>query len=237
MPAGIIFPLDCSDINQAVKYVELLKDHVSVFKIGLELFVNAGPEAIKAVSGAGGRSIFLDLKFHDIPETVRRALNSPYIKDVEFVTVHSCDGLNILSAAAKSVSARTKILGVTVLTSLAETEIKETLLIRGNISMLDLVLHRAKMVKDAGGAGVVCSGHEVSKIKELFGEDFITVVPGVRPLWSLVTGDDQSRIVTPRDAAIKGADYIVVGRPIRDAKDPVEAAKMIQAEMDDAGLQ
>ncbi|MDD5435362.1 MAG: orotidine 5'-phosphate decarboxylase, partial [Nitrospira sp.] len=80
-----MFPLDCSDINQAVRYVELLKDHVSVFKIGLELFVNAGPEAIKSVLAAGGKSIFLDLKFHDIPETVRRALQSPYIKDVEFV--------------------------------------------------------------------------------------------------------------------------------------------------------
>ena len=234
MSTEIIFPLDVSDIKQALKHVELLKDHVKVFKIGLELFVNAGPDAIRAVLDAGGRSIFLDLKFHDIPETVRRALQSPYIKDVEFVTVHSCDGLNILSAAAKSVSPNTKILGVTVLTSLSENEMKDTLLVREDLSMLNLVLHRAKMVKDAGCSGIVCSGHEVSRIKELFGTEFITVVPGVRPLWSLVKGDDQSRIVTPRDAAQKGADYIVVGRPIRDARDPVEAVRMIQDEITSA---
>jgi orotidine-5'-phosphate decarboxylase len=90
------------------------------------------------------------------------------------------------------------------------------------------------MVKDSGCAGIVCSGHEVSRIREMFGRDFITVVPGVRPLWSLIKGDDQSRIVTPREAAMKGADYIVVGRPIRDAKDPVEAVKMIKDEVNSA---
>ena len=232
MSTQIMFPLDFSDITQAIRYVELLKDHVSVFKIGLELFVNSGPDAIKAVLGAGGKAIFLDLKFHDIPETVRRALQSTFIKDVEFVTVHSCDGLGMLSAAAKSVSPNTKILGVTVLTSLGEHEIKDTLLLREGISMIDLVLHRAKMVKDAGCAGIVCSGHEISEIRGRLGKDFIIVVPGVRPIWSLVKGDDQSRIVTPRDAALKGADYIVVGRPIRDAKDHVEAARNIQFEME-----
>ena len=231
MPTQIIFPLDFSDIEQAIQYVCLLKNHVTVFKIGLELFVSAGPDAIKEVLAAGGRSIFLDLKFHDIPETVRRALKSPFIEKVEFITVHTADGADILSAAVKSVSPKTNILGVTVLTSLSEATLHETLLIKQDITMRELVIHRAKIAKDAGCAGIVCSGHEIADIRKHFGKKFITVVPGVRPLWSLVEGDDQKRIVTPRDASDRGADYIVVGRPIRDAKDPLEAAKKILSEL------
>lgn len=230
MPTQIIFPLDFSDLKQALSYVHLLKDYVPVFKIGLELFVNSGPEAIKEVLDAGGKGIFLDLKFHDIPETVRRSLKSSFIEKVELITVHTSDGVDILSAAVKSVSSKTKVLGVTVLTSLSETTLHETLLVKQDITMRKLVIHRARMAKDAGCAGVVCSGLEISDIRKHFGNGFITVVPGVRPLWSLVEGDDQRRIVTPRDAASRGADYIVVGRPIRDAKDPVEAAKRILSE-------
>lgn len=235
MPTQIIFPLDFSDMKQALKYVSLLKDHINIFKIGLELFVNAGPESIKEVLAAGGKSIFLDLKFHDIPETVRHALKSPFIENVELITVHTGDGPDLLSAAVRSVSSKTKVLGVTVLTSLSEVELKETLLLREDITMRGLVLHRAKMAKDAGCAGVVCSGLEISDIRERFGKEFITVVPGVRPLWSLVEGDDQKRIVSPRDAAIRDANYIVVGRPIRDTKDPAEAAMRILSEIEDIG--
>jgi len=231
MPVQIIFPLDFSDLKEALKYVHLLKDRIAIFKIGLELFVNNGPDAVREVLAAGGKKIFLDLKFHDIPETVRRALRSPFIEKVEFITVHTGDGGALLSAAVKSVSPGTKVLGVTVLTSLSEEEIKKTLLLREGVSMKELVLHRARMAKDAGCAGVVCSGLELSLIREQFGRGLMTVVPGVRPLWSLVEGDDQRRVVTPRDAALRGADYIVVGRPVRDAKDPVEAVEKILKEI------
>ncbi len=232
MQTQIIFPLDFSDLKQALRYVGLLKDHITIFKIGLELFVNSGPEGVREVLAAGGKGIFLDLKFHDIPETVRRALKSPLMEKVEFITVHTADGPGILSAAVESVSPETKILGVTVLTSLSKAELHKILLLKEDITMCELVIHRAKMAKDAGCAGIVCSGLEISDIKEHFGTELITVVPGVRPLWSLVEGDDQRRIVTPRDAATKGVDYIVVGRPIRDAKDPVEATEKILDEIE-----
>ena len=232
MPTQLIFPLDFADLKQALKYVDLLKDEIPVFKIGLELFVSAGPDAIKCVLDSGGRGIFLDLKFHDIPETVRRALNTPFIEKVEFITVHSADGPDILTAAVKSVSNKTKILAVTVLTSQSEEELKKILLLRDDISLTDLVIHRAAMAKASGCAGVVCSGHEIADIREHSGKEFIIVTPGIRPVWSIIPGDDQKRIVTPGDAAKLGADYIVVGRPIRDAKDPVEAAKKILNEIE-----
>jgi len=231
VPVQIIFPLDFSDLKEALNYVHLLKDRIAIFKVGLELFVNNGPDAVKEVLDAGGREIFLDLKFHDIPETVRRALGSSLIGKVEFITVHTGGGTALLSAAVKSVPPGTKVLGVTVLTSLSEEELKKTLLLREGVSMKDLVLHRAQMAKDAGCAGVVCSGLELPLIREHFGRGLMTVVPGVRPLWSLVEGDDQRRVVTPRDAALRGADYIVVGRPVRDAKDPVAAVEKILEEI------
>ena len=235
MPVRIIFPLDFSDLKEALKYVHLLKDRIAIFKVGLELFVSNGPDAVREVLAAGGKRIFLDLKFHDISETVQRALRSSLIEKVEFITVHTGDGTALLSAAVKSVSPGTKVLGVTVLTSLSEEELKKTLLLREGITMKELVLHRARMAKDAGCAGVVCSGHELSLIREQFGKGLMTVVPGVRPLWSLVEGDDQRRIVTPRDAALRGADYIVVGRPVRDAKDPVGAIEKILKEINMTG--
>lgn len=231
MSTQLIFPLDFADLGQALKYVKILRDHVHVFKIGLELFVTAGPDAIKGVLESGGNRIFLDLKFHDIPETVRRALKTPYIQDVEFLTVHSSDGPEILKAAVSSVSEKTKVLAVTVLTSQSETELKRILLLKDEVTLTDLVIHRAKMAKASGCGGVVCSGREIAVIRENIGRDFIVVTPGVRPSWSLVPGDDQKRIVTPCDAAKLGSDYIVVGRPIRDAKDPAEATVKIIEEM------
>ncbi|MCC6544746.1 MAG: orotidine-5'-phosphate decarboxylase [Nitrospirae bacterium] len=231
MLTQLIFPLDFADLSQALKYVNLLKDHVHVFKIGLELFVSAGPEAIKGVLAAGGRRIFLDLKLHDIPETVRRALKTPYIKDVEFITVHSSDGPDMLTAAVDSVPDKIKILAVTVLTSQGAEDMKKILLLSDDVSLTDLVIHRAKMAKASGCAGIVCSGQEISVIREHLGRDLTVVTPGVRPVWSLIPGDDQKRIVTPRDASRLGSDYIVVGRPIRDAKDPVEATVKIIEEI------
>lgn len=234
MPAGLIFPLDFSEIDRALKYVKLLCGHVDVFKIGLELFVHTGPIVIKKVREAGARSIFLDLKFHDIPETVQRAIKGMDIESVEFITVHSGDGPDIMKAAVRSVPSRVKILGVTLLTSLSSSEIHNILLLQKDVTSGDLVLHRANMAKMAGCAGVICSGEEISLIREKLGRDFLVIVPGIRPVWSPVRRDDQRRVVTPREAVLRGADYIVVGRPIRDASDPLEAADKILSEIQEA---
>ncbi|MDH4227078.1 MAG: orotidine-5'-phosphate decarboxylase [Deltaproteobacteria bacterium] len=227
----IIFPLDVPSGEEAVRLVGILKNHVGVYKIGLELFVKEGPSIIEAVRKESPSSkIFLDMKFHDIPETVKRAERSAVSLGVDFITVHCEGGAELLRAAAKE-AGNTVILGVTVLTSSS----REDLLAMGMREELadpeKLVLHKAKMAKDAGLGGVVCSGLEVKKVKQAFGSSLITVTPGIRFADVNVASDDQKRIVTPFDAIRDGADYIVVGRPIRDAKDPIEAADKVKTEI------
>jgi orotidine-5'-phosphate decarboxylase len=229
----IIFPLDFPDINSALKYVRLLKGNVGLFKVGLELFVKEGPSILDAIKKEGGAKIFLDLKFHDIPETVRGAMKSANSLCAEFITVHCDEGRRLLGAAVET-SGKTKVLGVTVLTSLSREGLKEMGFREELQDPLKLVLHRARIARSAGCSGVVCSGHEASFVRKEFGKDFIIATPGIRPLWSVVKNDDQQRIVTPSDAIKAGADYIVVGRPIRTAKDPVDAAKRIAMEIETA---
>ncbi len=224
----IIFPLDFSEYESVVKYVELLKDVVGVFKIGLELFISQGPGIVGAIRSICSNKIFLDLKLHDIPETVKRALLALTQYRPDFVTIHPelpkgfLEGLELY---------QTKVLGVTVLTSID----KDMLGFMGykDEDISDLVIKRARLSKEIGCHGVICSGHEVKKINEIFGESFITVVPGIRPKW-VVSKDDQKRIMTPRDAIVSGADYLVIGRPIRDAKDPKSAALKISQEIESA---
>lgn len=242
----IIFPLDFSDADSALKYVEILKDHVGLFKVGLELFVNEGPAVLKAISdtysssplrGEGGRAkIFLDLKFHDIPETVKGAMKSASALGAEFITVHCDEGTTPfnppLLRGTEGVVSFPKILAVTVLTSLSREGLKEMGFREDLQDPLKLVLHRARIAKSAGCAGIVCSGREAQSVRKEFGKDFIIATPAIRPLWSVVNNDDQQRITTPSDAIKSGADYIVVGRPIRTAKDPVDAAKRIAEEIE-----
>jgi len=230
----IIFPLDFPDFNSALKYVEILKDRVGLFKVGLELFVKEGPAVLNAVAKAGKAKIFLDLKFHDIPETVKGAMKSVNDLGAEFVTVHCDEGRRLLETTVKAASGRTKVLAVTVLTSISRESLKEIGFREDLQDPLKLVLHRARIAKSAGCVGVVCSGHEASFIRKEFGKDFIVVTPGIRPSWSVITNDDQQRIVTPSDAIKAGADYIVVGRPIRTAKDPADAVKRIEKEVEEA---
>ena len=228
----LIFPLDVPDAQEARQHVKLLGEHVGVFKIGLELFVSEGPPIVDTIADLTDAGIFLDLKFHDIPATVQQAIRSgSCLRRANFVTVH-CDP-RLLKAVVEEVPAQTKVLAVTVLTSL-DTEALLSLGIREELAKetMQLVLHRASLAKKAGCAGVVCSGHEAQAVKEEFGRDLLVVTPGIRPQWGGVEKDDQKRIVTPYQAIMSGADYIVVGRPIRAATDPVEAAVMIANEIE-----
>lgn len=224
----LIFPLDLPSYEEAERYVELLNGHVGIFKVGLELFVKSGEAILETIKKKSEAEIFLDLKFLDIPATVGRATGVADELGVKFLTVH-CDPC--LKKAAENAPKGTKILGVTVLTSASADDLKTMGLTPELCDPKKLVMHRAKMAKAYGAAGIVCSGEEVEDIRKEFGKDFLTIVPGIRPTWSVVKGDDQSRITTPAQAISRGADYIVVGRPIRDAADPAEAADRIAEEI------
>lgn len=230
----IIFPLDFPNLKEAKKYIKLLKDQVGLFKVGLELFVSEGPEAIKAIIEETDAGVFLDMKFHDIPETVMGAQRAAQRHGVKFITVHCDEGSKLLRAAVDSAKMGTKVLAVTLLTSLSREDLKEIGIREDLQDPVKLVLHRAELAQRAGCSGVVCSGREVKAVKERLGKDFIVVVPGIRPSWTHISNDDQARIVTPYEAIKNGADYIVVGRPIRDAKDPQEAAKRVAEEIKEA---
>ena len=228
----LIFPLDVPDAQEARNLVRLLGEQVGVFKVGLELFVSEGPPVVNAIAEMTDAGIFLDLKFHDIPATIRRAIRSGLcLRRADFVTVH-CDP-NLLEAVVEEVSDRTKVLAVTVLTSL-NTNALLSLGVREELAKepMQLVLDRAGIARKAGCAGIVCSGREAQAVKEEFGEGLLVVTPGIRPQWGEVEKDDQKRIVTPYEAIMSGADYIVVGRPISAATDPVEAAFMVVSEIE-----
>ena len=227
----LIFPLDVPDAQEARKHVTLLGEHLGVFKIGLELFVSEGPAIVDTIADLTDAGIFLDLKFHDIPATVQKAIRSgSCLRRANFITVHCDPGL--LAAVAAEVPEHTKVLAVTVLTSLDARQLA-ALGIQSELAaeVVKLVVQRARIAKEAGCAGIVCSGHEAEAVKEECGDGLLVVTPGIRPEWGDVSKDDQRRIVTPYQAVRNGADYIVVGRPIRAATDPVEAAVMVANEI------
>lgn len=227
----IVFPLDFSAPEEAIDFAALLRGHVGLFKVGLELFVTAGPSLLARVGSEGGSGIFLDLKFHDIPATVRSASRAAARLGARFITVHAGGGAKMLEAAVEGAGEGTGVLAVTALTSLGREELAETGVRRELTDPSALVLHRAGLAKGAGCAGVVCSGQEVEAVKGEFGEAFVTMVPGIRPAWGDVPSDDQARVATPADAVRRGADYLVIGRPIRLASDPVAAAARIAEEI------
>ncbi len=231
----IIFPLDVSDYDRAMAYVDKLSEYVGLFKVGLELFVSHGPTILKSIGDAGPARVFLDLKLHDIPATVQRAFSATSRYGVRFVTIHCDAGEEALRMATTVSDGNTQILAVTVLTSMDT----DSLLALGydpqyakDIS--GLVLKRAQLAKKAGCHGIVCSGREVSHLRTTLGPDLIMVTPGIRPSWSVIGRDDQKRIVTPSEAVTLGADYIVIGRPIRDAPSPRDAAKKVADEIGSA---
>ena len=226
----LIFALDVPGKKEAKHYAKVLEGVVGCFKIGLELFISEGPDIVKMIQDQSAANIFLDLKLHDIPATVRGALRSAKKLGVQYITIHSTEGEEILETAQEVKGSGLEVLAVTVLTSTSASSLA-SLGIREDINASALVLDRATRAQNSGCAGVVCSGEEAKLVKSKCGGDFKIVVPGIRPEWAHVLGDDQNRIATPSQAIEDGADMIVVGRPIRDANDPREAAQKIIEEI------
>ncbi len=220
----IVFPLDVPDLREALYWVERLKDLVGVYKIGLELFTSCGPKIIEEIRKLSNKKIFLDLKLHDIPNTLSRTVKVISELEVDWITVHVLSGRSALKKVVKSAFNNLKIIAVTILTSLDRADLME-LGFNSELSRdtKELVFKLTQLAYRCGCDGVVCSAKEVSKIKEFFPE-LLTIVPGIR--WE-DTEDDQLRIATPYEAIMAGADYLVVGRPIREASSPEEACQKI----------
>jgi orotidine-5'-phosphate decarboxylase len=233
----IVFSLDVPSLKEAEQYIEILSEYIAMFKVGLELFISSGPEIIKIIKTSGKAKIFLDLKLHDIPATVSRAMACIADLGVDFTTVHCGENNEMLEAAVAGSAGKVSVVGITVLTSVSGEDI-DAAGFRSEFSsdISRLVMNRAKMAKDAGCDGVVCSGHEVKMIKENFGKGFVALTPGIRPSWEGINKDDQRRITTPAQAIENGSDYLIIGRPIRDAKNPKEAAIHIAEEIKEAIL-
>ena len=227
----LIFALDVPDKNAAQHLVKQLDDSVGCFKVGLQLFVQEGPDILKLIKDHSTADIFLDLKLHDIPATVRGALKSARKLGARYITIHSTEGEAILETSKEVSDSGLEVLAVTLLTSMRKEQLG-TLGFEQNTKICDVVLDRATRAQQAGCAGVICSGEEIIPVKQKCGENFKVVVPGIRPEWSQISSDDQGRISTPGKAIKAGADLIVVGRPIRDAEDPRDATRKIVSEID-----
>lgn len=226
----IIFALDVNGLSEIDRYAGMLSAKVGMFKIGKELFTSCGLDAVKAVQRYGGQ-VFLDLKYHDIPNTVAKAMVEAARLGVQLTNLHALGGAEMMEAAATAVhkefgDQRPRLLAVTILTSSTE----ETL--RGvgiNLPVQEMVVRLAKLAKESGMDGVVASPLEIGLIREACGPGFLIVTPGVRP--GFASADDQKRIMTPAEAVGAGADFMVIGRPIAKAADPVAAAEMIVDEI------
>ena len=229
----LITALDVPKLEKAQNLVELLKPLNITFKIGMELFYSIGPEIVEIVQSQGCK-VFLDLKFHDIPNTVAGASRAATHMGVFMFNVHTSGGVEMMKSAVDASKEeadklgiiRPKILGVTVLTSMNDKVLREQLGITKNLE--DQVAHQAYLAQEAGLDGVVASPREIKQIREKCGDDFLIVTPGIRPRNSSL--DDQERVMTPNKAASLGADYIVVGRPIRNAENPYNSAESILRE-------
>jgi orotidine-5'-phosphate decarboxylase len=222
----LVFPLDVPNLDAASVWVDRLAEQVGVFKVGLELFTAEGPEAVRRVHAAGC-ACFLDLKLHDIPATVASAVTAAAELGVRYLTVHASSGPAALQAAAAAAQGTgTRLLAVTVLTSMGPEDL-------GAIGLQgtpeEAVLRLARMAAGAGIDGFVTSPHECQALRQAVGQEALLVVPGVRPASSAL--DDQRRAATPADAVRAGADLLVVGRPIRNASNPVAAARAIAADI------
>ncbi|NOY85915.1 MAG: orotidine-5'-phosphate decarboxylase [Deltaproteobacteria bacterium] len=224
MAGGLIVALDMDDQDEACVLAEEVGEKVAALKVGAQLFSVAGPDIVRRIQGAGAR-VFLDLKFHDIPNTVRKAVEAVVPLGISFFTVHASGGRDMISAA-KDAAGDSKVLAVTILTSLGKGDMSE-IGFGGDIE--EQVVRLAKLARAAGADGIVCSPLEVSRLRDELDGGCILVTPGVRPAGS--AGDDQTRIATPARAVRAGADYLVVGRPVVKAFDRVQAVEMILDEM------
>jgi len=228
----IIFPLDVSDISEAEYFIDILKDNVAMFKVGLELFFKAGKAWVYNLSKNKNIKIFLDVKLHDIPNTVLGAVMNLLDIDPFFITVH-LDEANQFRKIVYNKSKYSGFLCVSFLTSLNEDDL-HNLYVEKNIKISDYVLKKSELAIAAGCKGVVCSASESEIVKERFGNSLVVVTPGIRLEENSIENDDQKRIVTPYNAIINGSDYLVIGRPIRNANEPVEICKKINSEVEKA---
>jgi orotidine-5'-phosphate decarboxylase len=229
----LVFALDVESLTEAEHLVELLAREVGVFKVGKQLFLHGGPEVVRMVHRHGA-DVFLDLKFHDIPYTVARAGVEAARLGVRFFDLHASGSFEMMERTHAEVARvcrrdglrRPKILAVTVLTSLRRADLRR-------VGVDDEVEHQvvrlARLARKAGMDGVVASPLEIARIRRECGRGFLIVTPGVRP--ASAQGDDQKRVMTPEEAMRAGADYLVLGRPIRDAPDPLAAVREVVAEM------
>jgi orotidine-5'-phosphate decarboxylase len=230
----LIFALDVGKgIDEAISWVERLKDTVEIFKVGKECFTRYGPCVIDMIRERG-KKVFLDLKFHDIPHTVAGAAAGAVEHGVYMFNVHALGGRKMMEETVTAVNRAVKevgvsmpiILAVTVLTSLNDSDLMQ---LGFNCSADELATRLARIAQESGFSGVVASAHDIDNIRRTCGYDFIIVTPGIRD--AVAVDDDQKRTSTVRDAIMRGADYIVVGRPIRKATDPVRKAEEIVREI------
>jgi orotidine-5'-phosphate decarboxylase len=217
--------LDFGAWEQAEPFARAIAPAVGMLKVGLELFVAEGPGVVRAAA-ARGRPVFLDLKLHDIPNTVEGAARSAAATGASLLTVHASGGAEMIRAAVRGAGGHVRVLAVTVLTSIDSAAL-ETIGLAGPPEAA--VVRLARLAAGAGAGGLVCSPHEVAQVRAAVGPGPLLVVPGVRPPGA--AKGDQARVATPAEAVRAGADVIVVGRPLRDAADPVAAARDIAASL------
>jgi len=224
----MIVALDVKGPDEARELITTFGEHAGVWKIGLELLFAGGAELARELSGQGHK-IFIDAKLLDIPNTVERATANIAAMGAAFLTVHGHDIKTMEAAIKGRGTSGLKLLAVTVLTSLDKTDLEQ----QGSMMTPgELVLHRARLRREAGFDGVIASGHEAASIREATGDDFLIVTPGIRPAGA--DAGDQARVMTPAKAIAAGADYLVVGRPITQAEDPGAAARAIIDEIEQA---
>ena len=232
----LVLALDVDDFKKAEELVGKLSDYIGVFKIGSQLFTAEGAKVVNMVNKRGGK-VFLDLKFHDIPNTVARAAEVATKLGVYIFNVHTSGGYEMMKAATEAAAKTSQdlgirkplILGVTLLTSINQEILEKEIGIKKRLE--EQVVHLAKLAKAAGFDGVVASSWEIKEIRKACGEDFVILTPGIRPTGK--SSDDQKRVMTPQEAIKLGSDFLVIGRPIRNASNPVEAAKEILKEMEE----
>jgi len=225
----LVVALDYPDMRLALNMADMLDPKACRVKVGKELYTKIGPKILEALHQRDF-DVFLDLKFHDIPNTTASAVAAAADLGVWMVNVHVSGGRKMMEACANKLASYSKaplLIGVTVLTSMAEEDLRE---IGVHASPLDHVVKLGSLAKSSGLDGVVCSAHEASFLKSEFGNDFKLITPGIRP--SFAEKGDQQRIMTPKDALIAGSDYLVIGRPITQANNPLEALKKVMQEME-----
>ena len=234
----LIVALDYNNMEDAVELTKKLGDKISIYKVGLESFLSTDGKLVDYLHEKG-KKVFLDLKFHDITNTVKMACANAIRKKVFMFNIHCSNGSKTMKKVAELVKeskSESLLIGVTLLTNLGENDIFE--MFRSELKLEEIVLNLATLARNSGMHGIVCSPQEAKDVKKKLGKDFVTVCPGVRPKFTLnadgKSNDDQTRIMTPSDAIKQGVDFLVVGRPITKAEDPVKSARLILEEISEA---